>query len=432
MMYKKHSRKHSKKSKNKITKTKKTKTAKTAKAAKKTTKTATTYDNTYIIVKPYFPNEDTFNLPELELEQILKKYNFNSNKYIDNIRKDDYKLIRGNHIKKTIDIDKLNPINKNVKSFIKPSLIFFNINYININTRFYGIKTLLSNVLVKEKIDIIENKSTLYYSFNNYNKNLANKYLPITFNINEIEKYKFGNTNYYIIKPVDSMSGADILYASSMEEVKNAIEYYKTHKNYRNRLYGNNVIAQEYITKPLLYWENMLGYKCHFRVPFVVSYINKKIDSFILEDGIRILTAKEPYNMNLPFKKEIHDTHIKSSGDDYFLNKDYKNLHITIKQRDAIIQEFKKISKILENIMRKDSNEWLYPEHKNGYKIFGIDFMIEDNRKLNAENLNNNLDIKLIEINYTPSFIFHNKSNTYTQSKVLFQELDKHVFSKVF
>ena len=92
--------------------------------------------------------------------------------------------------------------------------------------------------------------------------------------------------------------------------------------------------------------------------------------------------------------------------------------------------------------MRKDSNEWLYPEHKNGYKIFGIDFMIEDNRELNAgelnagelntENLNNNLDIKLIEINYTPSFMFHNKSNRYTQSKVLFQELDKHIFSKVF
>ena len=56
---------------------------------------------------------------------------------------------------------------------------------------------------------------------------------------------------------------------------------------------------------------------------------HKKIDSFILEDGIRILTAKEPYNMNLPFQKELHDTHIKSSGGDYFLkndSEDYKNL----------------------------------------------------------------------------------------------------------
>ena len=436
---------------NKFTKRLRTKTNKiiTKKTISKTNNK--TYDKSHIIVKCYFPGED--DLQYQYLDQTLKKYNISSNQYINNVRKEDYKLLKNQSIKKCNDITKLKYINNKI---LNPVLIFFNITYINLNTRYYGIKTLLSNVLTRDKINSIENKSNLYYSFNNYNKTLANKYLPLTFNINEFDKYKFGdakentNTNYYILKPVDSMGGVGIIYISSMKELQNAVEYYKTHKNYRNRIYGNNVISQEYITKPLLYYKanngntigdgnrdgNMVGYKCHFRVPFVVSYINKKIDSFILEDGIRILTAKEPYNMDLPFQKELHDTHIKSSGGDYFLkndSEDYKNLQITLHQRDEIINEFRKISKILENILKKDSNEFLYPEHKNGFHIFGIDFMIEDNKEMdNKEMDNKKLYVKLIEINNSPSFIFHNKSNTHTQSKLLFQELDKHIFSKIF
>jgi len=440
---------------------------------KKTKHKINKQDNTYIIVKCYFPGED--DLQYQYLEQILKKYNISSNHYINNIRKEDYKLLNIQHVKKCNDITKLKKINinnnndnnniNNNNKILNPSIIFFNITYINLNIRYYGIETLLSNVLTRDKINSIENKSNLYHSFNNYNKKLADKYLPLTFNINELEKYKFGKTidneKYYILKPVDSMGGVDIIYVSSIEEVQNAIEYYKTHKNYRNRIYGNNVITQEYITKPLLYYKtnytntnanknangdikiSLLGYKCHFRVPFVVSYIHKKINSFILEDGIRILTAKEPYNMELPFQKEVHDTHIKSSSGDFFLknnSEDYKNLQITLSQRDEIINEFKKISKILEKMLQNDNNKWLYPEHKNAFHIFGIDFMIEDNREFdekfdkeyNKELDNGKLNIKLIEVNNSPSFIFHNKSNTHTQSKLLFQELDKHIFSKIF
>ena len=398
------------------------------------------YDNTYIIVKSYFPKEEiTFKF--LYLEQILKKYNLFSNPYIDNLRKEDYKLLKLKNINDSFYIikNKLKPIDK----IIKPSLLFFNNKYVNLNSRYYGIKALLSNFLNKDKINIIENKTELYISFNNYNKKLANKYLPITFNINDLDKYKFSNTNYYILKPIDSRIGFGILYVSSMEEVKKAIEYYKTHKNYRNQFYSNNVIAQEYITKPLLFYksilkdlknnENMVGYKCHFRVNFIISYINKKIDSFILNDII-ICTAKEPYNMDLPFKKDIHDSHFKSSGGDFFLHRDYKNLHITHQQCDIIINQFKKISKILENILKNDNNKWLNPFHKNAFEILGIDFMIEDNRNSDHldDNLNNNLNIKLIEVNSVPGFGLNNENNDHKFLKLLFQELDKHIFSNIF
>lgn len=53
--------------------------------------------------------------------------------------------------------------------------------------------------------------------------------------------------------------------------------------------------------------------------------------------------------------------------------------------------------------------------------------MIEDNRPFNG-----GLDIKLIEVNNSPSFIFHDKSNNQKQSEIFFQALDKYIFSKVF
>lgn len=398
-----------------------------------------TYDNTYILVNSYFPDKDMDTLNYSYLKTILKKYNLSSNHFIKDIIKNDYKILKAKHITKSIDITSRNITNINkYKHKIKPSLIFFNINYVKLNIRYYGIPTLLSNYLSADKLHLINNKSNLYDNFIKYNKQLANKYLPYTFNINELDKYKFSsnddNQQFYILKPVDSRQGIDILYILSMKDVDAAIEYYNTHKNYRNIIYGNNVIAQEYITKPLLYnkkidnSEDTVGYKCHFRVPFVVSYINKKVDSFILEDGIRILTAKEPYNLNVPFQKEVHDTHIKSSGGDFFLRKDYKNLNITITQCNAIIAEFIKISKILENILKQHTHiEWVYAECKNGFNIFGVDFMIEDNRQFKG-----GLDIKLIEVNNSPSFIFHNKSNNYKQSEILFKKLDKYIFSKVF
>ena len=61
----------------------------------------------------------------------------------------------------------------------------------------------------------------------------------------------------------------------------------------------------------------------------------------------------------------------------------------------------------------------------------GIDFMIEDNRDSENMHLDDNLDIKLIEVNTVPGFGFNNKHNDHRFLKSLFQELDKHIFSKI-
>ena len=136
---------------------------------------------------------------------------------------------------------------------MKPLILFYDIIYRNLNPRYFGIKALLSNHLNKKKVDVIEDKTKLYIGFKNYNEKLSVKYLPQTFNITEFEKYKFGTIDkkYYILKPVVSYGGFDILYVSSKEDVENAIEYYNTHFDFRKMYYGSNVVAQEYIIKPL-------------------------------------------------------------------------------------------------------------------------------------------------------------------------------------
>ena len=103
------------------------------------------------------------------------------------------------------------------------------------------------------------------------------------------------------------------------------------------------------------------------------------------------------------------------------------NLHITITQRDYIIREFNKIAKILKNIIKRDASEWLHPEHQNGFEMLGIDFMVEDNRLLN-----HSLDVKLIEVNSVPGFEFYDTQIKNKILKLLFEKLDKHVFSKLF
>ena len=397
------------------------------------------YDNNYIIVKPYFPDKDKI---RFNFEPIFKKYNLSSYKYIDNVITEDYKLLKTLHITDSTHIKQstLNPLNPINKQNLKPLILFYDIMYRNLNPRYFGINALLSNHLHKKKIDVIENKTKLYIGFKNYNEKLSIKYLPQTFNITEFEKYKFEATDkkIYILKPVVSYGGIDIIYVSSKEDLENAIEYYNTHFDFRKMYYGSNVIAQEYIIKPLLFYKSsnkdntrdntrdIQGYKCHFRANYSYSYIRGKSNNILLND-IMICTAKEPYSTDVPFRKEVHDTHFKTTGGDFFLEKNYKQLHITITQRDYIIREFNKIANILENIMKRDTIEWLHPEHQNAFEILGIDFMVEDNR--NA--VNHSLNVKLIEVNSIPGFGFIHNKNQKNSEQLIYKQLEKQVFSKI-
>jgi len=54
------------------------------------------------------------------------------------------------------------------------------------------------------------------------------------------------------------------------------------------------------------------------------SYIKGKSNNVLLDD-INICTEKS-YSIDLPFRKEVHDSHFISTGGDFFLNENYEQL----------------------------------------------------------------------------------------------------------
>ena len=86
---------------------------------------------------------------------------------------------------------------------------------------------------------------------NNIDSNIVKKYIPTTCNISDKKAYDF--PKWYILRPIDSFAGSDIIYINNIEDLNKAIEYYNKTKNYKNIFYQDNVIASEYISNPLLF-----------------------------------------------------------------------------------------------------------------------------------------------------------------------------------
>ena len=292
-----------------------------------------------------------------------------------------------------------------------------------IDKRFNNVKSNLRNIINDDKTKCIDNKSILYKNMMLECNRLAKKHLALTFLINDYKQYDF-NGIYYILRPIDSFAGKDIFYISSKKELDNAITYYNKTKNYRSVIYGNNVIASEYIINPLLF----NGYKFHLRMYYLISYIDNIFNSFFLEEG-DILTAEKPYTITQPFTKETHDTHQTSSEDDLVFPKDINgngngNGNGNI-DTDDLIKQMRDIMKCASRILKNDkysSNiKWLYPEQNNGFLIMGADFMI-----------NTNGNVILLEINGKPGFGYNNRKNDITFSKYLFDWINKTILEPTY
>jgi hypothetical protein len=386
---------------------------------------------------------------------ISECYNKKLNKlYTDYLRKYLSKLnFTENTIQKESDIrnlEKLNKSNKSNKSnklknkgkiFEKPleksckiimnlplssKLINTNIVFIwqsqidkSYDSRMYKINGYLINMLNDSKLDCVNDKFVLYSNMMLNCPDVCNKHMAKTFKLNEKSKYKFykNNMNYYILRPIDSYAGKDILYISNELELNNAIKFYNTHKNYSGKLYQNNVIASEYIMNPLLF----KGYKFHLRMYYMVSYIDNILNSFFMPEG-DILTADKPYTIDKPFTKVIHDTHQTSSSDDYLFPKDLEFNEII--NLNDIIEQMKNILKCITKIINKDNNNnntWLYNNQKNGFSIMGVDFMIDNTGR-----------VILIEINKKTGFGYNKKENDVVFSNNFFKWINEVILEPTF
>jgi hypothetical protein len=125
------------------------------------------------------------------------------------------------------------------------------------------------------------------------------------------------------LRPNDSFGGADIKYVSNHKELNIAIEYYKKNRNYRGVLYGNDVIASQYLSDLLLF----RGRKMHLRMYYIVSCINgvisistilditrnllSQIFSYILEENKRNEVDELTENVALFYRKEFYENEDK-------------------------------------------------------------------------------------------------------------------------
>jgi len=350
----------------------------------------------------------------------LKSYGMTEDPMMNIIKKSDMLYIKKHNIKilskeclQLVNIFK-NKIN-NIDT-LKPKILLH--DHQIIDKRLYNVKCLLSNILNIENLDDL-NKYNLYFNLQKYYPEILEKHMKKTFNINEINNYEF--PKIYILRPIASSGGKNILYVSNKKELKKAIQYYDTKLNYRNISNGTNVIASEYIMNPLLY-KNI---KFHLRMYYILTYVNNQFNTFFLETG-ELITSLNDYNIDKPFLPEIHDTHFKYTKEDTIFSYDIKNGNFN-KNIDAtdIIKQMRTILKYTTKMLTKtitiNKETLLYDNQDHGYLLTGVDFMIDDTG-----------NVFLIEINRIPGITFNTEIEGSKMFDIIYKLIDDVVFQPLF
>jgi hypothetical protein len=389
---------------------------------KKTNKSS----KTYIIVKCLYNIKKNINyniyLNYNALEKHLNKLGIQEHTAKRIIDKLDYAYLKQNKI----PIIKYCEEKLHLPSIAKLNLKYCDFMWIDLNlpffNRYYNVKKYLINMINKDKLNLIYDKSELYNNFKIQSPDTVNLYMAYTFNILEKDNYKLDGKNYYILRPIDSSGGSDIIYISTLEELKNALEYYKSKRNFKNIIYGSNVIASKYIINPYLF----KGKKFHIRIHYMISYIEGVFNSFLLDNG-QIITSKYLYDIDKPFTKDKHDTHFKTTDDDYNYPQDLEKYDNIKENKTKIdIKQFHKylrtICKTLSQILFSDKKPYTYDTEKNGFKLFGIDIMIDADT----------MKPILIECNIRPSYGFKYTENRAKFLNIFFKWINDVILEPTF
>lgn len=269
---------------------------------------------------------------------------------------------------------------------VSADVFFYHINNFILDKPFYNYAKFLSNSINLEYSML--DKGKIYSNILKYNSrgdlNL-NNFIEI-FLLSSKNKFHFpGN---YILRPIYGFGGSGILYVHNPNDLQKAIKYYNTHKDFRNRLYSLEEITVSRIITDLLLFK---GRKFHLRMYYMVASLEGEISFFLLDKG-KILTAKDPFNLDVPFSKEVHDSHYGSTDVDYVVPNDLTQENISnLKEKDSyredifdtILHGVKKIAKGISNIVLGLSNgkpnSLLFENQKNGYYIYGLDILVKDN-----------------------------------------------------
>lgn len=284
--------------------------------------------------------------------------------------------------------------------------------------RFYDYPKYFTNVFDDKKLDKFTNKNDILKEFRKISVRFSNKYIPETFNINDIAKYKF--PKWYILRPIDGALGKDLFYVNNAKELNSISNYYKITKNIKRRFYGENVIASEYIINPLLFQ----GKKFHLRCYFVVSLTNNIFNSFLF-DICRFMFAEKLFNMDSPFNNETHTTAGRYTYEDRYFPFDFnkENLGIDIDESkiNKLWKHITNICRVLAKIFENNKDDLIYSNVKNAYNICAIDIIVRDD-----------MIPAFIELNINPSISAINDIIYNMVSRILYKWINDTVLEPLF
>jgi hypothetical protein len=370
----------------------------------------------YVRTPKYLNNKYLYNylvqaglLPDNAMSVISRRYEALLKKY--KIKKD--ALCRfDNHIKQLKELK--------LEDGIVNADVFFFIDNPKLDRMFYKYHTYFSNILSNEIYKYID-KDYLYDSVVKYNPTNIDilKYFIKVFPLSKQDKIIFpGN---YILRPIHGFAGKDILYIHNEDDLKLANKYYDRAKDYKQRPYKINEIMVSHIITDLALFK---GRKFHIRMYYLVSFINGIVNSFLFDIG-EIITAKLQFNTNLPFSKDVHDTHAESTDADYFYPKDFNEVNlglpITKKILDELMSKCMIICSGITNVFKAHKNKILFENQDNGYYLYGIDVLVKSN-----------FEPVIIEINGKPSFGMKTLENSEYMSKILYGWINEIAIEPLF
>ena len=154
----------------------------------------------------------------------------------------------------------------------------------------------------------------------------------------------------------------------------------------------------------------MHGFKVNIRIYYILSCINNYYSYSIL-DYLEIITAKEQYKNKDYYNTNIHDTHLINT--EYFIDE----LKLSKYTYNKIINQIKIILKACFNIVKKDIK--LYNHSKNGYEIFGCNFIIDSD-----------YNVFLLEINDHVGFNYPDDGNNNSKDIFVEKKIAEWVYKK--
>jgi hypothetical protein len=273
-----------------------------------------------------------------------------------------------------------------------------------INDRFdkqsYIIKSKIKNILNDAKIPLTR-KDLLYEKMFVMYPHIADKHMASSLDIKLYPQYidEMIEGNTYIIKPVGpgACSGKDIsiITYSQPSDVTSVVAQLEKYPN---------VVVCDYISNVHLF----RGKKYHLRI---YLYLDMFRQYSIFPQG-KILTAKLPYKNSDFFNKDIHDTHMESSDDDYFFPRD---LDVDEETTRKIWDQIRRVCKVCVDI--PDGTLGPPEESEFAFEIFGLDFLVQDD-----------FNVILLEVNDKVGY----KSKHYPKITPDFKEFSKEYFDWVF